>query len=156
MTSYNWANICSGNDWLSDGTKPITWTRSCGINYHDIQTFSFYWIHLKMSSAKFGPPCPGLHMLNPIWSDILIHGWTTNRVGVITTTMLFPCTRIDSNTHWNKNVGILATFSSLGAQVFVKTYGNIHIKHVGDRFNMETPCNQYWISHYKDKTVSSL
>ena len=84
----NWGrvtHICVGNltiigsdNGLSPGRcQAIIWTSAgilliwpVGTNFSEIligvQTFSFKKMHLKMSSAKWRPFCPGLNVLTPI------------------------------------------------------------------------------------------
>ena len=87
-------HICDGNptiigpdNGLSPGRRQaIIWTNAgilliepCGTNFSEIligiHTFSFKKIHLKMSSAKFGPFCVGLNVLISA-SEPITFRWT--------------------------------------------------------------------------------
>ena len=74
-TSLNWANIGSDNGLSPGRRQTIIWTNAriwiigpLGKNFSEIlieiRAFSFNEMHLKMSSAKWRPFCPGRDELN--------------------------------------------------------------------------------------------
>ena len=94
--------IIGSDNGLSPGRRQaIIWTNAgilliepLGTNFNEIligiQTFSFKKMHLKVSSAKWRPPCLGLNVLKVPLCHKEIRGMTQGETGWLTENAIYP------------------------------------------------------------------